>query len=66
MKAIITAMESPAHSHTSPAVKVRIDVEPKSVLQTSPVRFDEVEKIFIRRYPIARDATEIIATAASP
>ena len=49
MKAIITAMESPAHSHTSPAVKVRIDVEPKSVLQTSPVRFDEVEKIFIRR-----------------
>ena len=46
---MITAIERPAQSHTSPEVRVRIEVEPKRVLQTSPVRFDEVEKIFIKR-----------------
>ena len=45
----MTAIESPAQSQTSPIVRVRIEVEPKRVLQTSPVRFDEVEKIFISR-----------------
>ena len=49
MKAIITATESPAQSQTSPIVRVRIEVEPKRVLHTSPVRFDDVEKMFIRR-----------------
>ena len=49
MKAIITAIESTVQSHTSPIVSVRIEVEPKRVLHTSPVIFDEVEKIFIKR-----------------
>ena len=49
MKAMMTAIESTVQSQTSPIVRVRIEVEPKSVLHTSPVRFDEVEKIFIKR-----------------
>ncbi len=49
MKAIITAVESPVQSQTSPFVKVKIEVEPKSVLQTSPETFAEVEKTFIKR-----------------
>ena len=49
MKAIMTAIERPAQSHTSPIVRVRIEVEPKRVLHTSPVRFEEVEKMFISR-----------------
>ena len=54
-------------SQTSVLVRVRMEVEPNNVLQTSPERLEEdVEKIFIRRYPIAREATDIIAIAASP
>ena len=49
MYAMITAKERPVHNQTSPFVRVRIEVEPNSVLQTSPVRFDEVEKMFIKR-----------------
>ncbi len=45
----MTAIESAVQSHTSPIVRVRIEVEPKRVLQTSPVMFDEVEKMFIKR-----------------
>ena len=54
------------HNHTSLIVKVNIDVEPNKVLHTSPETFAAVEKTFIKRYPIASDATEIIAIAASP
>ena len=49
MNAIITAVESPAQSQTSPFVKVKIEVEPKRVLHTSPETFEEVEKTFIKR-----------------
>lgn len=51
---------------TSDPVKVNIEVDPKRLLQTSPARFDEVEKMFIKRYPRASDETEIIAIADSP
>ena len=51
---------------TSSLLSVRIAVEPKRVLQTSPLRFVEVEKRCIKRYPSANAPTEIIATAASP
>ena len=47
-------------------VSVKIKVEPKSVLQTSPERFVDGEKIFIKKYPAASEPTEIIATLASP
>lgn len=63
---MITEIERITHNQTSLFVKVKIEVEPKRVLQTSPVKFDEVENIFISKYPIAREATEIIAIAASP
>ena len=43
-----------------------MEVEPNSVLQTSPERLDEVENRFIRRYPMASAPTEIMAIAASP
>ena len=43
-----------------------MEVEPNSVLHTSPERLDEVEKTFIRRYPMASAPTEIVAIAASP
>ena len=51
---------------TSPPERVRIEVEPKSVPQTSPETFAEGEKIFIIRYPNASAPTESIAIAASP
>ena len=41
-------------------------MEPNSVLHTSPERLDEVEKMFISRYPTASVPTEIMAMAASP
>ena len=47
-------------------VSVKIKVEPKSVLQTSPERFADGEKMFIKKYPTASEPTEIIATLASP
>ena len=43
-----------------------MEVDPNSVLHTSPERLEEVEKIFINKYPIAKEPTEIIAMAASP
>ena len=43
-----------------------MEVEPNSVLHTSPERLDEVEKRFISRYPMASAPTEIMAMAASP
>ena len=42
-------MDSPAHSQTSLFDSVRMEVEPNSVLHTSPERLDEVEKRFISR-----------------
>lgn len=62
----MTVIERIAESHTSLFLRVKIDVEPNRVVHTSPVRFDDVEKMFMSRYPIARDATEIMAIAASP
>ncbi len=47
-------------------VRVKIKVEPNSVLHTSPERFAGGEKIFIKKYPMARAPVEIIATLASP
>ena len=63
---MITQIERIVHNHTSAFVSVRIEVEPKRVEQTSPLKFDETENRFIKRYPIARAPTEIIAIAASP
>ena len=63
---MITQIERIVHNQTSAFVNVRIEVEPKRVEQTSPLRLEETEKTFIRRYPIARAPTEIIAIAASP
>ena len=63
---MITQIERIVHNHTSAFVSVRIEVEPKRVEQTSPLKFDETEKRFINRYPIASAPTEIIAIAASP
>ena len=48
-KNITTNTESTAQSHTLPLLSVRIDVDPKSVLQTSPETLDDVENTFIRR-----------------
>ena len=45
--AAITKIERITHNHTSLFLKVKIDVEPKSVVQTSPVMFAEAEKMFI-------------------
>ena len=41
--------ESTAQTPTSPALSVRIEVEPKRVLQTSPETFEDAENTFIRR-----------------
>ncbi len=43
-----------------------MEVEPKSVVQTSPDTFADDEKIFISMYPRAREETDIRAIAASP
>ena len=61
-----TKAESATHSPTSVSVNVKIEVEPNSVLHTSPERLEDVENRFISRYPIASAPTEIIAIAASP
>ena len=66
MKIPITNMDIPIHNNTSICVSVRIEAEPKSTVHTSPDRFDEVEKILTSKYPIAKELTEINATAASP
>ena len=42
-------IDSTTHTITSDFVSVKIDVEPKSVLHTSPVKFADVENIFIKR-----------------
>ena len=41
----MTAIERIAESHTSLFLRVKIDVEPNRVVHTSPVRFDDVEKM---------------------
>ena len=51
---------------TSCSVKVKIDVEPNKTLHTSPDKFVDDAKIFMIKYPNARDPTEIIAITASP
>ncbi len=51
---------------TSVFVKVKIDVDPKSVVHTSPDKFDFGEKIFINKYPKAKDVVEIRAKLVSP
>ena len=66
IKAPITKIERITHSQTSLFLKVKIEVEPKRVVQTSPVMFAEVEKMFIIKQPKANAETLIIAIAASP
>ena len=51
---------------TSLGVRVKIEVEPKRVVQTSPERFVFGEKIFISKYPKASDVVEINARPVSP
>ena len=46
---MITQIERIVHNQTSAFVNVRIEVEPKRVEQTSPLKFDETEKRFIKR-----------------
>lgn len=41
--------ESTAHSQTSRFVKVKIEVDPNKVLQTSPDKLEDVENIFINK-----------------
>ena len=50
----------------SALVSVKINVEPNKVLHTSPERLAGGEKMFIKKYPIARAPVEIMATLASP
>ena len=45
----ITAMESTMHTQTSVFVRVRMEVEPNSVPQTSPERFVDFPKRFSSR-----------------
>ncbi len=51
---------------TSIGLSVIIDVEPNSVVQTSPARFVDTGKIFNSKYPIASEPVDNIAIAASP
>lgn len=62
----ITTMDIITHSTTSRLSKVKIDVEPKSVLHTSPAILADVENVFKSKYPIAIAPTENMAKAASP
>ena len=66
MKAPITKIDKIAQSQTSPFFRVKMEVEPKRVEQTSPVIFADAEKTFIIKYPNAKADTLIIAIAASP
>ena len=66
MNIISTIIDNTIQSLTSDFVSVSIESEPNSVEHTSPDRFDEVEKMFIKRYPKASAPTEIMAIAASP
>ena len=54
------------HTHTSAFVSVRMEVEPKSVLHTSPDTLAEAENMLSSRYPNAIEPTENMAKAASP
>lgn len=66
MKIITTIIDKTSDNTTCEGKSVNIDVEPKSVVQTSPETFDDEENIFIKRYPMASEVTDIIAIAASP
>ena len=66
MKNKITKIEKEIETIMSVFDNVRINVEPKRVVHTSPERFAGGEKIFIIKYPNANAPTEIIATLASP
>ena len=61
-----TATDNTDDKITCSGKSVSIEVEPKSVVHTSPEIFDEVENKFINRYPSASEVTDIIAIAASP
>ena len=62
----MTRTERTEHITTSKTSSVSIDIEPKSVVHTSPAIFDELANMFVTRYPRARAPTESIAIAASP
>ena len=61
-----TAIDITIQRTTSELVRVKMDVEPKRVEQTSPEILAEVEKRFITKYPIAKAPTDSIAIAESP
>ncbi len=49
MKIITTIIDKTSDNTTCEGKSVNIDVEPKSVVQTSPETFDDEENIFIKR-----------------
>ena len=51
MNTATTSTDIPTHSHTSAGDSVRMEVEPNSVLHTSPERLDEVEKNVHQKIP---------------
>ena len=63
---IRTMIDAITHNQTSALESVRIDVEPKSVLHTSPLIFAVGGNRFINRYPSASAPVEIMPTIASP
>ena len=66
MKTSKTTIVSKRQRITSVFESVSIDVEPKRVVHTSPLTFEDAEKMFRSRYPRASAPTDIIAIAASP
>ena len=49
MNTMTTITDKMKHRMTWLWESVRMDIEPKSVLHTSPARFDDAENLFIRR-----------------
>lgn len=63
---IITTIDNITHIYTSESVRVKIDVEPNNVVQTSPAKFAPVANRFNNKYPNASEPTDNKATAESP
>lgn len=63
---MITVMDKTMQVITSASVNVNMEVEPNSVVHTSPDKLPDTGKRFMSKYPTAREPTDIIAIAASP
>ena len=63
---MVTTIASIPQTHTSVLVSISMDMEPKSVVHTSPDTFEELGNRFIIIYPKASAPTDSIAIAASP